>query len=966
MATSSSPSSPPPRRWAWRLGWLLLTLYFVTPPREAYDQSLDKSNYATYAHFFAQGAQWGTEVIPMTGPYGFILYGHTYSGEAFWSRLLGDLLLKAVFAGLVLHLFRRAGPGALRCLWLAAVVLMIPVVDDLFHDYAILVGGLVMIAGLGERPRRWSWLAAVLLGFLALFKGTHLITSAVVLGAVVLLAFLQRRPRAVLPLVGIYLGSVLSFWVLARQNPLHLPAYLRNVLDLSSGYNATMGLDELPVVFGAGVLLAASLGLLLAATAWQCRRNLRALVTVLLLAGFSFIKWKHGFLRADGHVYIFFTSAAVIFATAGLGGFTALLGPAPAPLTGAARRCFAALAAVVGGLAFIGTDVIGAGLIGEGPFWPQSIVTLPLRVPGQLLTNARYLANAHRMRAGLERDLDRIRRDAAVPLMQREIERDRVDFFGFEQGLILLNNLNYRPRPMGGGAFNVFTPRLQEINGAFMRDPARAPLWEIVKLASVDGRLPAADDPLTLLAILRLYTPVLMQRDYILFRRLPEETPWVEPRALATVSVRAGETIKVPEPGPDQLVLFTVEAPLSLGGWLRSFLYRPPNLSIRVTTDYLPRGHNYLVRPLMLQRPVILSPLLEDNADLLRLYDNVNGDRVRTLRLDPAPGYAPEPFRVHFFTVPRPPPSTECDIKELLTYRRHPLYNRPPVSLVTQETGIRELNPEEPITLVHAPGSITWDLRPDDQQVIFSYGIYPKAYLEGTTDGVEFNVEVIWPPADGRVLWKQMLSPRVFPPDRGMHWTRVYLPPYRPGAQLRIRTHPGPANDGAFDQSYVTRVQIKTGLPHPEGDASSTLIPEQFNGLGVVPANGLLPSTSVAAIGGRPVFLLHAPDEVILNVPAASRRLTAEIGLLPGAYTGEGHSDGVEFTVSLLAPNGDRTPLWKRYLDPVRVPGDRGPQAIAVTLPKLPPGTQLVIATGVGPHGDRSWDHSYIAGVKFR
>src|SRR5437868_6870062 len=140
-ADSSRPRVRRARRWPWLLGWLLLTIYFITPPREVYDQSLDRSNYATYAHFFAHKSQWGAEVIPMTGPYGFILYGHSYSGEAYWARFVGDLLLKAVFAALVLNLFRRAGPGFVRWAWLGAMVLMIPVVDDLFHDYAILLAG---------------------------------------------------------------------------------------------------------------------------------------------------------------------------------------------------------------------------------------------------------------------------------------------------------------------------------------------------------------------------------------------------------------------------------------------------------------------------------------------------------------------------------------------------------------------------------------------------------------------------------------------------------------------------------------------------------------------------------------------------------------------------------------------------------------------------------------------------------
>ena len=965
MNLRSKPSAHP-RRWPWLLGWLLLTVYFVTPPRDVFDATLDRSNYATYSHFFATGAQWGVDVIPMTGPYGFILYGHTYTPDVFWLRVFADLLLKGVFAAILLHLFRKAGPGAARWWWLAVVVLMVPAVDDLFHDYAILLAGLTMIAGYNDERRRWSLIAAALLGFLALFKGTHLLTTAVVFGCVGLLGLILRRPRMLIAPVFVYLGSILGFWILARQNPANLLAYIRDVLDLSSGYNSTMGYDELPIVFAIGITLLVALVALVVAVARAGRRSAQLFIALLLIAGFTFIKWKHGYLRADGHVYIFFASATVLVATLCLCGFSGLMGSPPPPLTGARRRGFIILLTATATIAVIGMDVIGAGLIGDGPYLPQSVLAMPLRIPRQLYQNARYLAGPRRLRATLDKDLARVRRDAAVQLMQKEIDRDPVDFCGYEQGLLLLNDLNYRPRPMGGGSFNVFTPRLQEINAAFMRDLRRAPMWEVVKLATVDDRLAATDDPLTLLAVLQQFTPLLMQRDYILFKGRADEAVPPSPVKLQSITAHAGETINVPDAGPDRLLLFTLDAPLSLYGKLRAFVYRPPNLKVRLTSDYKPTGQNYSLKPLMLHHPAVLSPLLEDNSDVLRIFGKTRGNRVRTLRLDAAPGFASDEFPITFYTVPRPAAPPDVDVTELITYRRNPLYNRVPISLVTQETGIRELNKEEPIVLVHAPGSITWDLKPDDQQVIFTYGMYPASYLEGNTDGVEFNVEEIWPPNDGRVLFKHMLHPYTYVPDQGTHRARVFLPPYRPGAQLRIRTHPGPANNGAYDQSYVARVQIKSGTPGAENQDAPTLIPEQFNGLGVVPVDGKLPARAVATVEERPVYLLHAPDEVAVNIPTTARRIACEIGILPGAYTGDGNTDGVDFTFSALPPGGTRTVFWTRFLNPLHNPLDRGPQLITVTLPKLPPGSQLIISTGPGPNHDRSWDHSYVANVKFK
>ncbi len=949
METQPSASSPRSRagysRFLPGLAWLLLTIYFVAPPREVFDQTLDRSNYATYAHFITQGLQWGVDVLPMPGPLGFVLYGFTYSGELFGTRLVADLLIKAAFVVLLLQLFRRAGPGALRWVWLGGMVLVVPLVDDLFFDTAILLAAVSLLLPPEEERARGGWLPPVMLAFIALIKGTHLMLCGLVIGTVIVLGLIERQPRRALRSAAVFLGSFLIFWWAAGQNLLNLPAHLKGVLELSAGYNAVMGLEETPFIFHTGLFLAAGLALLLAWVARFGPRAPRMTVTVLLLAAFGFLKWKHGYVRADGHVYIFFAAAAVIALTGWLVGFSGLAGAPRAAGTNQARNR--------AGLALV-TFVTTFAVIGAMEFWLGRIPLILREAPATLQANARYLVRPTLAREHLEEALTQVRNDVNAPQIKNEVGDGTVDFFGNEEGMLLLNRLRYHPRPMGGGIFNVVNAWLQRKNEAFVRDARRAPAWQVLKFQSLDDRLPAADDPLTLRAILDLYSPVLMQRDYLLLKRRPAAATST-PVLLETRKIHPGETIIPPDPGPGRLLLFTLDAPLTPAGRIRSFLYRAPVLTARIASRLRATPDTFVLKPGLLRNPVILSPLLLDNSDIIQLFGDAPGNVVRSLKIDAAAGFVAGDFTLSFYAAPRPPKPPDTDINEILTYRKFPLYNRTPVSLVTQETGIRELN-KEPVTLVHAPGSITWDLTPGDQQVIFSYGLMPQAYLEGRTDGVEFNVEVLWPPKDGRVLFKQMLRPRTVEADRGMHRARVFLPPYEPGAQLRIRTHPGPDNDAAYDQSYVTRVQIKSG----------PLVPAQFNGLGVVPSGGHLPHLAVAGIGERPVYLVHAPGEVVFDLPPGASEIACDIGLLPGAYINGGNSDGVGYTFEALPPSGERRMLFSRYLDPVHQAGDRGSPHVSVPLPALPSGTQLRIATDVGPRGDRSWDQSFVADVHFQ
>jgi hypothetical protein len=105
---------------------------------------------------------------------------------------------------------------------------------------------------------------------------------------------------------------------------------------------------------------------------------------------------------------------------------------------------------------------------------------------------------------------------------------------------------------------------------------------------------------------------------------------------------------------------------------------------------------------------------------------------------------------------------------------------------------------------------------------------------------------------------------------------------------------------------------------------------------------------------------------VVFELPPGASEIACDIGLLPGAYTNGGNSDGVGYTFEALLPGGERRTLFNRYIDPAHQAGDRGSPHVSVPLPALPSGTQLRIVTDVGPKGDRSWDQSFVADVHFQ
>ena len=153
---------------------------------------------------------------------------------------------------------------------------------------------------------------------------------------------------------------------------------------------------------------------------------------------------------------------------------------------------------------------------------------------------------------------------------------------------------------------------------------------------------------------MQLYTPVRAQRDYLLFKKREIKAPPL-PEALQTITVAAGQEVALPAIGERELLLFSVEAPYSLSGQLRGFFFRPPELEIEALAGAPAERHLFRLAPGLATVPVILSPLLENDRDLLGIFGTDSARKVRQIVLRPknGAGFAGA-FRITFYKLPAP------------------------------------------------------------------------------------------------------------------------------------------------------------------------------------------------------------------------------------------------------------------------------------------------------------------------
>ena len=128
--------------------------------------------------------------------------------------------------------------------------------------------------------------------------------------------------------------------------------------------------------------------------------------------------------------------------------------------------------------------------------------------------------------------------------------------------------------------------------------------------------------------------------------------------------------------------------------------------------------------------------------------------------------------------------------------------------------------------------------------------------------------------------------------------------------------------------------------------------PEQLNAL-----YGPMATTE----GGVRLFFVHAPSSMTYPLPATATRLSGRFGFRPGAYDANnaGHTDGAEFSVTLIAANGQRTELMRRLLRPWEEPADRGEQNFAVDLPGPGKNRKIELKITNGLLGNSASDWTY-------
>ena len=283
---------------------VMLFFALLAFPNFVASQQLDPSWGISLGAFLKSHAQAGTDYVFTFGPLGYFFTAH-YDPDLWWHSYAWTVVLSAILSLLTIFTARRISALDVRVLFYAVYFYFINFVEMRWMIAILELTFLLMI----HRPRfPVLCLAMLFMATMSLVKFTILVSASVGVGLVAVCWFLEtRQPRALLPVV-LYIAAVVSLWLALGQGLASFPAYVRNSLEMAAGYTA-MGYAVPNPTFKAS-LVVFGLNALFCVMVVQLKPFRLGSTLFSLYAIFCLLtSWKHGFVRDDSHVLLFFQFA---------------------------------------------------------------------------------------------------------------------------------------------------------------------------------------------------------------------------------------------------------------------------------------------------------------------------------------------------------------------------------------------------------------------------------------------------------------------------------------------------------------------------------------------------------------------------------------------------------------------------------------------------------------------------------
>ncbi|UXI69216.1 hypothetical protein [Tahibacter amnicola] len=766
-------------------GFFLLTTRLGAPSA---GDGLDPSWTVVLAWAFENKLRWGQDIVFTYGPLGFLHPIASYFPAAYGEFVAGQVIVGLLGAFVAAQFFGLLN-WAERLLLVVVAYLQIVVLcaDPLWiiiFSYSLFTTQ--RLCETAASPVRLGSLIVATAVYAAITTAIKVSLFPLALlwwaGATLMLAVRRRVGLAGLSLAGFPLAT-LAVWLVAGQTLSDLPRHLQLSFNISAEYGHAMSAFAPLLTEVYGLALLGTIGVLLLMQLWRSRTSLSAAITVLFFGAATFLAWRAGYTRADGHTMAF--SCVVSGLAVAIAAFP--------------KQRSAALYAVCAVLALAGVPMLVTAWNPTGILTPRQLVDI---APAHVRSVARQLRNLAPTVQNFEQSLEADRKRLDLPQTRQVVGTSTIDLVGWQQGVLLLNRLNYRPRPIFQ-SYAAYSPVLARVNEAHFTGPM-APQFVLLPFSQIDTHYPTSEDPLTFLALLRGYQPAHVEGGYLLLKRTAGDIPAFA--AIDAVSFRSstlGTWVDVP--AAESGTVLSLRARPSALGRAFAFLVREPSWRLEVQLDNS-ETHTFRIVRTAAEAGFLLDPFVNSLDDYARLFIGDPLPRVRRFRLIPQSDVLSALYQHDFSyaTAAMALPTSNTIVSAAVIASLFPGFDRRPAISNGQTAVIVEDG--RPALFVHSPGRLAFELDAGRYHLDAEIGIRNEALsAAGCTgsDGVVFEVAASTGSPGSSV--RQPHNPFADPALKGPHPLRADIVLPQAGT-LSLTVQPGASP--TCDWAYVRNLRI--------------------------------------------------------------------------------------------------------------------------------------------------------------
>ena len=580
------------------LVFLFLLIFFNNFHQpEVVNLSLDPSWKAVFQYAQANGLSVGDDIAFTYGPLGFLLAAQQiYVGYASfaWAGYFLGIIWGCALAISCLYLTKKI-PFFTRILVLILCVLLQGNEIDSAFYFILFTTGIYLLNDASFNPSGlWKWIILLLAtSTISLTKFTYLPSLIGLFCIIITHNLIKKQYKQSLFTSAIILLTIAASLILTNTSPQNFYQYIINSIHISSGYNQSMTKVPTTGILICGLATLTSLFVYFFVGFFKSKHSTNSF-EALLFAFVTFVTWKAGYTRADGHVFIFLNYGLLCICYG-----TWLYND-----TDFKSNIVLVCSSIAPVISLLSAMHIYGNL--SRPDHIEHLVLLPYHRAENFVSFPSHI-----------KDLDERWQKAINPSkngLKDLIGDDLVDVFGCWQGIAIENGLNYLPNPTIQ-SYAACTTETQKIG---LEHHLKFPRHILFKLDPIDRRLPTMDDALLQRHVFWNMDCEKQIGNHLLFTPRKEFNYEVLEMDFSDYNnCKFGEWIELNNQKSSCLFL-SAKFRQTLFGRFSGILYKTGRIYITLELDD-GRTFKYRYIPKAGESGVLISPLLENNRDICRL-----------------------------------------------------------------------------------------------------------------------------------------------------------------------------------------------------------------------------------------------------------------------------------------------------------------------------------------------------------